>query len=115
MNLLQRSRLLQGVAIALAAGGIAACHRGGSDNSGTLQIKTLSNRADLISGGNAYVEIVMPEGKTIAGLGVSVGGRDVTSAFAMRTNGRIVGVITGLANGDNVVVASYQGNAAARL
>ena len=117
MNLRKHSRLLHCVAIALVAAGLSACGGGGggSDNSGTIQIKTLSNRADLISGGNAYVEIVMPEGKTIAGLGVSVGGRDVTSAFAMRLNGRILGVITGLANGDNVVVVSHIGSVAAQL
>ncbi len=116
MKMRKHFRLRHCVAIALVAAGLGACGgRGGSDNSVAIQIKTLSNRADLISGGNSYVEIVMPEGKSIAGLGVSVSGRDVTSAFAMRPNGRILGVITGLANGDNVVVASYQGSAAARL
>jgi hypothetical protein len=105
-------RPLHRLALALAAGGLAACGGGGSSNSSAIQIKTLSNRADLISGGNAYVEIVAPEG--IAGLNVTVGGRDVTSSFAVRANGRITGVITGLATGDNFVVAK-QGSAAARL
>src|SRR5258708_25785293 len=116
MSIPHAVRLLRCLAIAILPGVLATCHGGGGDsNSGQIQIKTLSNRADLISGGNSYVEIVMPEGKSIAGWGVSVSGRDVTSAFAMRPNGRILGVITGLANGDNVVVASYQGSAAARL
>ncbi|MEP7067752.1 MAG: DUF6351 family protein [Usitatibacter sp.] len=114
MNIAQRP--LVWIAITIVSATIAACHHhGGNNDSGAIQIKTLSNRADLVSGGNAYVEIVMPEGKAIAGLSVTVGGRDVTSAFATRPSGRILGVITGLAIGDNVVLASYQGNVTARL
>ena len=115
MSIPHAVRLLHCLAIAILAGALAACHGGGDSNSGQIQIKTLSNRADLISGGNAYVEIVLPEGKAIAGLTVNAGGRDVTSSFALRSNGRILGVITGLAVGDNVVLAYYQGSLAARL
>src|SRR5260221_4657092 len=116
MSIPHAVRLLRCLAIAILAGTLAACHGGGGDsNSGQIQIKTLSNRADLISGGNAYVEIVLPEGKTIAGLTVSAGGRDVTSSFALRRNCLILGVITGLTAGDNVVIDNYQGSPAARL
>src|SRR5258708_7335616 len=110
-------RLFHCLSIAILASALAACHSGGGgdSNPGAVQIKTLSNRADLISGGNAYVEIVVPEGKAMAGLSVAVSGRDVTSAFAVRASGRITGVVTGLAVGDNFVVAGYQGGATARL
>src|SRR5258708_23268906 len=100
-------RLLQCLAIAIQACALAACHGGGDSNSGQIQIKTLSNRADLISGGNAYVEIVLPEGKAIAGLTVSAGGRDATSSFAVRPNRPTPAVITGLAGGHNRVPAPY--------
>src|SRR5258706_2364677 len=112
MSIPHAVRLLRYLAIAILPGALAACQGGGDSNSGQIQIKTLSNRADLISGGNAYVEIVLPEGKTIAGLTVSAGGRDVTSAFALRSNGRILRVITGLPAGDNVVIAHYHGKPA---
>ncbi len=71
----------------------------------SLTIRTLSNRADLVSGGDALVEIVLPQGASASGLKVDVGGRDVSDAFAQRANGRVLGVITGLSNGNNVVTA----------
>lgn len=77
----------------------------------TLEIKTLSNRADLISGGDALVEIEAP---STAGLRVDVNGRDITSAFKPRRamGGRIVGLVTGLRNGRNVLTARVAGGGA---
>ncbi len=72
-----------------------SCH---PDSAG---IRTLSNRADLVSGADALVEIVLPVGTSATGLKVDVGGRDVSDPFAQRANGRVLGVITGLANGNN--------------
>src|SRR4051794_23374799 len=73
------------------------------------EIRTLSNRADLISGGDALVE-VSPAGAT-----VDVDGRDVTSAFAVREDGRYEGVLTGLRDGDNTVTARAPGTDGAQL
>src|SRR5262245_60339056 len=53
-----------------------------------LQIVVLSNRADLISGGDALVEIVLPGGVSPSSVRVTVDGLDVTGAFAVRPNGR---------------------------
>ena len=78
-------------------------------------IKTLSNRADLISGGDALVEIVLPKPKLANALRVQLNGRDVSSAFAVRGNGRILGLVTGLANGNNLLVASTSKSHAASL
>ncbi|HMG23514.1 MAG TPA: DUF6351 family protein, partial [Kofleriaceae bacterium] len=69
------------------------------------QIRTLSNRADMISGGDALVEIVLPEGVKSDGLHVTLGDKDVTSAFTARAGGRIIGLVTGMAEGRNVVSA----------
>ncbi len=80
-----------------------------------LRIKTLSNRADLISGGDAYVEIVLPKGQLASALRVQLNGRDVRSAFAVRANGRMLGVVTGLVDGRNVLIASVGKSQAARL
>ena len=110
--------LLYGIAAVITLGGLAGC---GSDSSGTrdaVQIRALSNRADLVSGGNAYVEIVLTDLQGVGGLSVNVDGRDVTSAFAIRSDGRMKGIITGLANGDNVVTATVPsglGSQAVRL
>lgn len=70
-------------------------------------VKVLSNRADLISGGDALVEVVLPPAASAAT--VSVDGRDVTSAFGRLANGRYVGLVTGLRLGRNVIAARVAG------
>src|SRR5437868_1616651 len=69
------------------------------------QIKTLSNRADMISGGDALVEIVLADGVKSDGLHVTLGTKDISSAFTKGANGRIIGLVTGLAEGPNIVAA----------
>ena len=76
------------------------------DDDDGLQIKTLSNRADLISGGDALVEIVLPKRQFANALRVELNGRDIRSAFAIRASGRMMGLVTGLAVGRNVLTAS---------
>src|SRR5947207_15918589 len=80
-------------------------------------IVVLSNRADLISGGDALVELVVPPGiiealqhggnvKIQAALnGVSV----PKDTFALRQDGRIYGVVRGLKLGENVLTAQVPG------
>lgn len=80
-----------------------------------LEIKVLSNRADLISGGHALVEVVVPIGVATSSVRVDVGGRDVTSAFAVRPNGRFMGLVEGLTFGANVVAARAKGASAAKI
>ena len=98
---------------ALAAALLAGC--GGSDDAPVLELKTLNNRADLISGGDALVEVLLPVGASASALKVNVDGRDVSNAFAMRADGRITGLVAGLANGGNVISASADGASAAKL
>src|SRR6267143_1253615 len=86
-----------------------------ADEGRGLRIKTLSNRADLISGGDAYVEIVLPKRQSATALRVQLNGRDVRSAFAVRADGRVLGVVTGLMDGENVLIASVGKSHAARL
>jgi hypothetical protein len=76
------------------------------------EIKTLSNRADMISGGDALVEIVLPSSATAGNLHVTVGppgkpemAQDVSDRFTARADGRLIGLITGLAEGPNVLSA----------
>ena len=49
--------------------------------------------------------MVPVSGADASALSLDVGGKDVTSAFARRENGRFMGLVTGLANGDNVLTA----------
>ena len=68
-----------------------------------------------MSGGDAMIEIVLPKDASAAGLKVEVGGRDLSAAFAVRADGRIKGLLTGLAVGDNIVTAQTDSASAAQL
>ena len=81
----------------------------------TMRINVLSNRADLISGGDALVEIVLPQGAKADSLAVDVGGRNVGDRFGLTENGRMLGVITGLPLGNSVLTARLPGGAGARI
>jgi hypothetical protein len=87
---------------ALAAGGEAAAKDRTVTTIGPITV--LSNRADLISGGDALVRIDL--GNAAAGtIRVTLNGSDVTSAFAVRENGRYEALVTGLSVGNNLLVA----------
>jgi hypothetical protein len=66
----------------------------------------LSNRADLVSGGDVLVEVKVPPIGSASNLKVDLNGTDVTSAFTTRSDGRTVGLVTGLTNGANTITAS---------
>jgi hypothetical protein len=68
---------------------------------GQVRIELLSTRADLVSGGEALVAVALPSGVSAGSVRVYLDGRDVTSAFAQRANGRYAGLLTNLRLGDN--------------
>jgi len=80
-----------------------------------LKINVLSNRADLISGGDALVQIALPSGVDPTSVKVDVGGRDVTSAFAVRSDGRFLGRVENLAPGPNVLSARLPNKHGSRI
>jgi hypothetical protein len=71
--------------------------------SGSPGIRVLSNRADLISGGDALVEVTTP--RHAREVRVWVNGRDITRSFKWRSGGRLLGLVGGLRVGSNDVVA----------
>src|SRR5262249_54071428 len=70
----------------------------------------LSNRADLISGGDALVAVQLPGGVQPNAVEMTLGSRNVTRQFAMRPNGLYEGLLTGLANGSNTLSAAIAGH-----
>lgn len=80
-----------------------------------IAIRVLSNRADLISGGDARVAIDGPVGVDPAQLRIDVDGRDVSADFARRANGRYEGLVSGLVDGDNRLTARLPDGRGARL
>ncbi|HZE66358.1 MAG TPA: DUF6351 family protein [Sporichthyaceae bacterium] len=70
-----------------------------------LGIKVLSNRADLISGGDAYVEITEPAGVRVDRMRITLDGKDANPTFARRPDGRVTGLIEGMSVGEHIVAA----------
>src|SRR5674476_1671916 len=116
MKTTKRYCLLYGISSAIILGGLIGCGGGGGGSSDPVQIKALSNRADLVSDGDVILQIAPPAGSTAAvtGVKVDIDGVDVSGSFALRSDGRVTGLVTGLKNGANVVTASADGAAAAR-
>ena len=80
-----------------------------------VAIDVISNRADLISGGDALVEVELPAEVDASDVRVDVGGRDVTGAFASGADGRFTGLIEDLELGENVVTARLPDGSGARI
>lgn len=80
-----------------------------------LEIRTLSNRADLVSGGDVLVEIVLPRRTGPAAVQIELNGRDIRHEFAIRADGRFLALLKNLSVGKNKLVASVRGQPAQRL
>jgi Tannase-like family of unknown function (DUF6351) len=76
---------------------------------GNLEIRVISNRADLISGDDALVSIGIPRGVRPSQIRVKLNGSNVTSEFAVRANGSYEGMVEGLDLGRNLLVATASG------
>lgn len=86
-----------------------------SGSSAVVEIEMLSNRADLVSGDDAFVQITVPDDADVADLTIRVNGDDVTRSFQQHSNGNGEGLITGLRLGRNDVTASLPDGRGARL
>src|SRR5260221_1161424 len=76
----------------------------------SFEIRTLSNRADLISGGDALVEVTLPSKLKLKHVTLLLNGRDVTAAFRADADERVLrGLLTGLVQGNNEFVADSNG------
>jgi hypothetical protein len=91
---------LLGAAVALGAAAEPA--------SAAVRITVLSNRADLVSGGDALVAVNGPAR-------VYRNGVDVTSVFAPAAGGRLEGLVTGLRDGPNTLTARRADGSGARV
>lgn len=76
------------------------------------EITTVSNRADLVSGGDALVEI---SPAPTPGSVVDLDGTDVTDAFATGLDGRHLGLVSGLSIGDNTLTVTQPDGSGATL
>jgi hypothetical protein len=110
LRLLLASAVLAGSAVTgIGAGGVAPAAA-----QEPLRLDVLSARADLVTAGDALVEVVLPPGASPSGLQVQAGQRDVTAAFSDR-GGRLVGLVEGLPDGPSTLTAQLADGRGARL
>ena len=116
-----RRAVVLALAVAVAGGGLAITPAGAAppatqtaQAADVVEVRTLSGRGDLVTGGDALIEVSLPTGAVLTDARVDVGGRDVTGAFRAR-DGVLRGLVTGLALGDNVVRAVLPDGRGARL
>ncbi len=80
-----------------------------------FEIVTLSNRADLISGGDALVEVRVPHNVPLHQVTLWLNGANVTASFRTDAGARVMrGVLTGLVEGRNSFVADANGRGKGR-
>lgn len=72
----------------------------------TLALATLSGRADMVTGGDALVEVSLPAGVSAPDVKLELGGTNVTAAFKASADGRkLRGLVAGLSTGSNKLTA----------
>src|SRR5467141_2349114 len=103
--------------LALGALFLVTAQAGEDRPASNFEIVTLSNRADLISGGDALVEVRVPKNVPLNRVKLSLNGHDVTGAFTANASARTLrGVVSGLVEGRNDFVAGEShGGREARL
>ena len=79
-----------------------------------VQVRTLSSRADMVSGGNTFVEVRVPRGTNLRQVRVVAAGRDVTKSFRAGGPG-LRGLVTGLPRGRSAIKAALPDGRRARL
>ena len=82
---------------------------------GVITISTLSDRADLITGGQALVRVELPAGTRPRSVRITLDGRNVSGAFAVRAGGAFEGLVTGLRVGRNVLKVQRRDGSGAEL
>ena len=79
----------------------------GAESRAALEIRTLSSRPDLVSGGDTLVAIKAPAGTPVDQLSVTLNGKDVTARFTLdAASGEFRGLVEGLRLGANRLMAT---------
>src|SRR5215813_15427420 len=82
---------------------------GFSQKATRLEIRTLSSRPDMVSGGDALVEVKAPAGARLNDLTLTLNGKDVTSRLKLdAASGGFRVLIGGMAVGENTLIAKIK-------
>jgi hypothetical protein len=102
------------VAVAACAGALLA-PAAAEARTPAPRIKVLSNRADLVSGGDALVRVTLPRGVRASRLRLMAGRRNVTRVLRRTGRRRLDGRVRGLRRGRVPLTARIRRGGAARL
>jgi len=95
----------------LALGAVLLATAQAGEGPSNFEIVSLSNRADLVSGGDALLEVRVPKNVPLNQVSLRLNGRDVTAAFRGNAAARTLrGVVTDLVDGDNEFAAEARGD-----
>jgi hypothetical protein len=83
--------------------------------SASFSLHVLSDRADLISGGEALASVTVPRSVSPSTVHLTLNGSDITSQFAVRPNGSYEGLVTGLRPGANTLTAEAPGGLSSQM
>lgn len=109
----KRAISLLGLASLITVATLTGC---GSDASSPPTLAIKSSQPHMVSGGSALIEVALPADTTnTSGVSVALNGVDVTAAFKSATPNTLLGVVTGLVNGDNTISAKNGGSTTVTL
>ena len=104
------------VLAAVVAAGSGACIVRGDDGADEgYELRVLSSRPDMVTGGNALVGVGVPAGADLSALRVARDGSDVTGAFRPAAAGGLVGLLDGLSGTAELALATADGTSLATL
>ncbi|MCH8498695.1 MAG: DUF6351 family protein [Marinobacter sp.] len=92
-------------------GDVASETEGAAEIPGTGEIRVLSNRPDLISGGDALVDILSPY---LQGAKITLNNRDISSSFEALAPNQLRGLVEGMTLGENELRVVLRGGGVLR-
>jgi hypothetical protein len=108
-NLRARTAAAAVCALGLVALGSSVPAAAAPSSEGWLLSVVSSPRADLVSGGDTLVRVVLPDRVAAGDVRVTAAGQDVTGAFAEQADGSLLGLVTGLPLGQSTILAHADG------
>jgi Tannase-like family of unknown function (DUF6351) len=118
----RRDSFWHGAAALAGAVTIAACTAGANLTPEDVTVETVPSAAHLVSGGDALVRITSRNGSALTGLDIQVNGINHTQDFKPappdwlgRNAPTVIGLVTGLKDGDNSLIVSSGNQKVAEL
>jgi hypothetical protein len=103
------TRIIAVIVSALVLGGTSHSRDTFAQSGAKLEIRVLSSRPELVSGGDALVEVRAPAGSSLSQIALTLNGKDVTGQLKDDSDARSApyrsfsGLISGMAVGDNTL------------